>query len=87
MGPKPVKPDNEIQSYARYASLGLQFSLTFLICGGLGYALDHWLGSYPILMIGGIFLGAAGGFWHLIRAVDENAKREKTVEKKEDKQS
>ena len=54
---------------ARYAGVGLQFAGTFLVFGLGGYYLDQWLGSEPWLMIICIFLGATGGFIHLVYTV------------------
>jgi F0F1-type ATP synthase assembly protein I len=45
----------------------MQFALTFLVCGALGWWLDRKLGSAPWLMIGGILAGAAGAMYSLIR--------------------
>jgi ATP synthase protein I len=34
---------------------------------GLGWLLDRWLGTRPWLMIAGLVLGAAAGFYEFIR--------------------
>lgn len=34
----------------------------------LGWALDRWLGTSPWLLIAGIVVGAAAGFYEFIRA-------------------
>ena len=52
--------------YMKYAGAGLQFALTFLACGALGWWLDGKLGTEPWLMIGGILAGAAGAMYSLI---------------------
>lgn len=41
---------------------------------GLGWVLDHWLGTWPILFISLFLLGAAAGMWNIIRV----AMRERT---------
>ncbi|MBM3991694.1 MAG: AtpZ/AtpI family protein [Planctomycetes bacterium] len=51
----------------KYAGAGLQFALTFLACGALGWWLDGKLGTSPWLMIAGILLGAAGAMYSLVR--------------------
>jgi len=56
-------------SYYRYAAVGLQFALTFLVCGALGWWLDGRFGTSPWLMVVGIALGAAGAFTSLLRQV------------------
>ncbi len=35
---------------------------------GLGWLLDRWLGTRPWLLVTGIVLGAAAGFYEFIRA-------------------
>ena len=39
-----------------------------IVGGGVGYLLDRWLGTKPILLILFGLLGTAGGFWNIIRA-------------------
>ena len=56
-------------SEGRYAALGLQFALTFMIFGALGYWLDQKLGTRPWLLLAGILLGATGAFVKLVRSV------------------
>lgn len=47
------------------AALALFMSVASLC--GLGWALDSWLGTSPWLMVAGIVLGAALGFYQFIR--------------------
>jgi F0F1-type ATP synthase assembly protein I len=53
-------------------SLGDAWTLGFtlvgivLLCTGLGYLLDRWIGTRPLLMIGGVFVGAGLGFAYLV---------------------
>ncbi len=52
-------------SMAYAAGLAVFFSvLAFL---GLGYVLDKWLGTAPWLLVGGILLGSAVGFYEFIK--------------------
>jgi len=53
----------------RYAGLGFQFAGVMLAFGALGWWLDGLLGTRPWLLIAGVFLGAAGAFIALLRAV------------------
>ena len=55
-----------LAQHARYAGVGLQFAGTFLLTGWLGWWLDGKLGTSPWLLLLGIFLGAAGGFYSLV---------------------
>ena len=52
---------------------GLQAGIEIIagIAGGslLGWALDHWLGTGPFLLIGGFMLGAAAGMLNAFRAM------------------
>jgi ATP synthase protein I len=51
------------------AGLTIFFSvLTFL---GFGYLLDRWLGTAPWLMVAGILLGSAVGFYEFIRIMSK----------------
>ena len=55
------------------SSIGMAFRLSFDIVGavvvgaGIGWFLDHWLGTTPLLFIVFFFLGAAAGFFNVIR--------------------
>ena len=49
------------------------FSLFAAVLAGLiaGWLLDRWLGTSPWLLITGIILGAAAGFYELIRSASK----------------
>ena len=49
------------------------FSLFAAVLAGLiaGWLLDRWLGTSPWLLIAGIILGAAAGFYELIRSASK----------------
>ena len=67
---KPGKrPPSWVVDFGKYSSLGIEFAFTFLAFGALGYLVDKWAGTYPFLMILGIFLGAAAGFVKLYYSV------------------
>ena len=40
-----------------------------LVLGGIGYALDSWLGTSPWFLLGGLLLGIVVGFYELAKAV------------------
>lgn len=40
-----------------------------LFCGAVGYALDSWLGTWPWLLTGGMFLGVVTGFYVLAKSL------------------
>ena len=59
-----------MESYGRFASFGVQFVATMCLLGWGGWWLDGKLGTYPWLMIVGLFAGAGGSFYALILAVN-----------------
>lgn len=40
-----------------------------ILLGGLGYAVDKWLGSQPWGVFGGLMLGLVVGFYELVKTV------------------
>ena len=40
-----------------------------LLLGGIGYAVDHWKGTSPWFLLGGLVLGLVVGFYELAKAV------------------
>lgn len=63
------------EGYARYAGLGIQFAMTIVVLGALGYWADHHFGTTPWLMIAGILLGSVGGFVSLVHQVPASRPR------------
>jgi ATP synthase protein I len=64
-------PDRDEENVTRksglvYAAV-LSFVLSTVTLLGLGWALDRWLGTGPWLVITGIILGAAVGFYQFVR--------------------
>jgi ATP synthase protein I len=58
---------NRKSSLAYGAALGLFVSVAIFI--GLGWLLDRWLNTAPWLLVGGIVVGAALGFYEFIRII------------------
>lgn len=50
--------------------VGLELVAATLIGAGLGYALDRWLGTGPWLLVVGVVLGTAAGFFGIYRLVN-----------------
>lgn len=76
LGPEEVVsviPQEEAGEAAKYATAGFTFAGTILVFGGVGYAVDHWLGLDPWMMVLGLVLGAIGGFVHLVSAFSGKA--------------
>ena len=83
--PKEVERlKNEILAQARgekksdgpnpMAGIGIQFAVTLLVCLFSGQWLDRRLGTGPWLMLVGMLVGGAAGFWTLLRASKANEK-------------
>lgn len=52
-------------SLAYAAGLTIFFSVAAFL--GVGWMLDRWLGTSPWMLVGGILLGSAVGFYEFIR--------------------
>jgi F0F1-type ATP synthase assembly protein I len=66
-----VSKDNDKEEINRKTGLAYAaaFSLFAAVVSGLllGWILDRWLGTGPWLLVAGVVLGAAAGFYELIR--------------------
>ena len=65
----PGKSKKQDENPWRYAHLGFQLVLTFLLGSGAGYWLDHRYDTFPWLILVCTSLGFALGMYYLIRAV------------------
>lgn len=65
----------------RYMGFGLQWALGTLLFLFLGWLVDRWLGTMPLFLILGTFIGAAAGFYslyyHLVVEPRERERRDK----------
>lgn len=57
--------ENRKSATAYAAALALFFSVATLL--GVGWLLDHWLGTYPWLMVAGIVIGSMLGLYEFVR--------------------
>jgi ATP synthase protein I len=68
-------PEKDQQDVNRKAGLAYAaaFSLFAAVVSGLilGWLLDRWLGTKPWLLVVGIVLGAAAGFYEFIRSASK----------------
>ncbi len=68
----PIDDQQEVnrKSGIAYAAA---FSLFAAVVSGLivGWLLDRWLGTKPWLLVVGVILGAAAGFYEFIRATSK----------------
>ena len=51
------------------AAAGYTLIGALLLLGGIGYALDRWLGTAPWCLLGGLILGIIVGFYELAKTV------------------
>jgi len=70
-----MSADNEKEEINRKSGLAYAaaFSLFASVVAGLlaGWLLDRWLGTRPWLLVAGIVLGAAAGFYQFIRSTSK----------------
>lgn len=52
-----------------FAGLGLQFAISVLLFLYVGNRVDLWLGTRPVFLIAGVFLGAGAAFYSMYRKV------------------
>ena len=55
---------DSVREAAPYLSLGMQLALCMVFCVGLGYVLDRWLNTLPVLVLVG---GLAGVVFVIVR--------------------
>jgi ATP synthase protein I len=63
---EPEKEEANRKSGVAYAAALTLFASVTSFCG-IGWLLDRWLGTKPWLLVIGIVLGAAAGFYQFIR--------------------
>src|SRR6267142_1523977 len=70
-----VSPDDEKEEINRKTGLAYAAALSLFaaVVAGLivGWLLDRWLGTRPWLLVAGLVLGAAAGFYEFIRATSK----------------
>ena len=70
MSAQPKKDGSQLVNAAQYLGYGLTWALsTGLFLVG-GWFVDRWLGTMPLFLIAGAFIGAGAGFyslyWHMV---------------------
>ena len=66
----PLTPDSKTPepiNVGSFAGAGLQFAITLVIFLFLGQWIDKKLGSSPIFLLAGVFVGGAGAFYSMYR--------------------
>jgi ATP synthase protein I len=79
--PKNKKADPFLVAFGIYGGVG--FQLAAAVVGGLfiGQFLDNRFGTSPWLTMTCLVLGSVGGFYNLIRILNWNQERQKTVKR------
>ena len=79
------KDDNvgrEMGEGYKYVSLGLTFAGGIIFFLGLGFGLDRWLGTTPVFILIGTFLGTVLSFLSVHRKLQEEERQRREQKKK-----
>ncbi len=60
---------NIVQKTGRIYAAVFSIFGSVLVCLAIGWALDRWLGTSPWLVVAGIVVGSAVGFYEFIRNI------------------
>ena len=70
------KPSDEGPGAGAYANFGLQFVVALLLFLYIGQWVDRRLGTAPVFLLIGIFVGAGGSFYAMYRKLMAAQERE-----------
>ena len=70
-----ARGDKKDEGPGQLVGLGVQFVVTILVCLFVGQWLDRKLGTTPWLLLAGVLLGAALGFWTMLRVAKQAEKK------------
>ena len=80
--PKPATPNKDDLNLGSFAGVGLQFAISLVAFLFLGQWADRKLGTSPLFLLIGVFIGGGGAFYSMYRrlsaaqkADDERRKR------------
>lgn len=73
---EPGARKSGVGSGAAFAGLGLQFALAIVVFLYAGQWLDRQLGTAPLFLILGVFVGAGGAFYSMYRKLMAAQRRE-----------
>ena len=80
--PKPDTPNKDDLNLGSFAGVGLQFAISLVAFLFLGQWADRKLGTSPLFLLIGVFIGGGGAFYSMYRrlsaaqkADDERRKR------------
>ena len=66
--------------------IGVEMVVTVVVGAGIGYLLDGWLGTAPLMMVLFLFLGAGAGVsnvYRVVRGLDEGVGLGRAIEERE----
>lgn len=69
--PVLVEVEEEVRPAMGGFDLGLNFMVSILLCGGVGYGVDRWLGSLPWGMLIGFVLGFCAGLYVIWKKIQK----------------
>lgn len=61
--------EDRLKDLSQVGGIGFTLVAYVLVFTGIGYVLDRWLGTEPWLMVVGVFVGSAIGFWSMVRTL------------------
>ena len=70
-------------SAMKYAGVGLQFAISILLFLYAGQWLDRRLGSSPLFLVLGVFVGGGGAFYSMYRRLMADQTREEAARRAE----
>lgn len=82
--PKPHQVASSALAQGTRHAFGI--AATTIVGGGIGWMLDRWLQTGPWLFLLFLLLGIAAGFWDLLKAVDQEARRQRKRQNEQDDQ-
>ena len=86
MEPAPPSKDKSwVQTYAqssKYAGAGIQLAVSIFLCLLGGDWLDEQVGTSPLFLIAGVFVGGVAGFYNLVKILTGADRRPRGEDKK-----
>ena len=82
----PTTPDSvppEPINVSSFAGAGLQFAVSIVLFLLIGQWIDRKLGSSPLFLIAGVFIGGTAAFYSMYRKLSAAQKRDDEYRKRE----
>lgn len=80
MGQPDGKPSGQASQIGRYGGYGITLGVSIALFAWLGLQLDSKLGTEPLFVLLGTFLGFGGGFYRMYRDLVTNPSRAEQAE-------